>query len=338
MQRIDADIQGMDPYEAGFQQEALDIVDQQREDNAQRERERAEEYQRTWQEAYDSQQQAAEDAYQSIRSAVQAALQPTDVTEADFFATDQGTYEDKWDENRRRALAIAARGFEELDIHPDWAEILKIPPEVLAQGEEALKNYARNLADSIGSLERPDLINIDAAVQAVQAYVNRQAAIELTVDLVTEEAIKQGLVVGDDAKQQVAEALGVETTIGLRPTLPEGAVDDWKAEIGTVDIPVTLVSEVAAETAETSPAAALMSSFGAGFKEYLEGATWGKDIVSRLGADLKTQVEAIKTLGRQTGETFFGGLLEAIAGSKLIDHIVAEVLGDLTTQLEGTTP
>ena len=152
---------------------------------------------------------AWEDYRTSIRSAVEAALTPTSVTALDMGLSGIGEYVDKWDEDARRLDAIAARGFAELDAHPDWAGILKIPENVLRSGEEALKSWARQTADDVRNLYRPDLLvdNLDAAVRAVEDYLQKQAARETSIDMITRAAIEKG-VTPEDAKMMVADMFG----------------------------------------------------------------------------------------------------------------------------------
>jgi len=134
---------------------------------------------------------AWKDALGDLRNTVRGALKPTAVTALDMDLSAEGAYKEKWDESARQLRAIAERGFAELDAHPDWAGMLKIPPEVLDAGEAALRDWAGRTANAVQNLERPDLINMDAALDAVQA------------------AVARGIVTGEDAKQQVAQALGL---------------------------------------------------------------------------------------------------------------------------------
>jgi len=157
---------------------------------------------RTWQDEYDR-----------LRSAVESALSPTVVTSLDMELSELGQYVDKWDENARRLDAVAEAGFAAFDAHPDWIEILKIPDNVLASGEAGLKSWAAQVAASVRDLTRPDLLNIDAAVAAVERYFADMAARELSIDLVTQALIEKGVVSGADAKKQVAQALGLDQTI-----------------------------------------------------------------------------------------------------------------------------
>jgi len=204
-----ADITAMDPYEMlEGRLAAEEAIDQQREDNERREEERAERNKRAWEDAISAQKQA----YQDLRSTVESALQPTSVTALDMGLADIGQYVDKWDENARRLDAIAARGFAELQQHADWAAVLKIPPNVLAAGEEALKSWAAQTSQDVRNLFRPDLLNIDDAVAAVEHYMQQQAAKELSLDLITQAVIDKGIVGGEAAKKKVAAALGLDQT------------------------------------------------------------------------------------------------------------------------------
>jgi len=156
------------------------------------------------------------DDYQSsIRSAVEAALTPTSVTALDMGLTDIGEYVDKWDEDARRLDAIAARGFAELDAHPDWAGILQIPDNVLRAGEDALKSWAQQTADDVRNLYRPDLLvdNLDAAVRAVEDYLQKQAARETSIEMITRAAIEKG-VTPEDARAMVADMFGDTELVG----------------------------------------------------------------------------------------------------------------------------
>lgn len=184
-----------------------------------------------WSSYFDAQQKG----YDDLRNTIRSALSPTQVTDLDMGLSETGNYADKWDENARRLDAIAARGFEELDAHPDWSGILKIPEDVLQAGPAALQNWAGQMADSVRNLERPDLLNIDAALQAVQQEINRKAAQELSLDIVTQAAVNKGMVTGPDAKAQVAQMLGISTDeplsvpAKLEFVMPEG--DDSTAGV-----------------------------------------------------------------------------------------------------------
>ena len=126
-----------------------------------------------------------ERAWDNLKSTVEAALRPTQVTALDMYQTEMGTYVDKWDEDARRLDAIAARGFAELEAHPDWAEALSIPPEILGANEEVLKEWARQQSDMARNLMLPmDKDQIRAAVDAVHAYIQQEAQRERNIEII----------------------------------------------------------------------------------------------------------------------------------------------------------
>jgi len=283
-----ADIAGMDPYETSAGQlAALEAIDQQREDNAEREEERAEEYKRQWENAIAEQERA----YENLRSTVESALQPTVVTDYDMALTEQGNYVDKWDENARRLDAIAQGGFAELQAHPDWAEILKIPPEVLAGTEAGLKGWASQTSADVRNLFRPDLLDIGAAADAVEAYMQQQAAKEVSIDLVIGELVSRGGMTQAEAEEQVKQAYGLETE--------------------AVDIPINLISAMGEEGA----------GWGAAAEEILKGITGGitnadtslsAEFAEYLKTDVSTQATLLQDSGYQLWVATEVGILQAM--------------------------
>jgi hypothetical protein len=189
-----------------------------------------------------------QDTYDEIRSAVESALTPTTVTGLDMSLSELGLYVDKWDENARRLDAVAEAGFAAFDAHPDWVEILKIPDNVLAAGEEGLKSWAAQTAASVRDLTRPDLLNVDAAVAAVEQYFADMAARELSIDIVTQAMIDKGVVTGPDAKKMVAQALGLDQT-GIGETagaeIFSGMVDKFKEKSATAEFATYLKADIA---------------------------------------------------------------------------------------------
>lgn len=198
-----------------------------------------------WRSAYSEQERA----YKDLRSTIQSALQPTQVTALDFGLSESGQYVDKWDENARRLDAIAQRGFAELQAHADWGAILKIPPEVIAAGESALKEWASNVAGDVRDLSRPDLLNLDAAVAAVRAYMAKQEAIELSIDMVAAKMAEGGT---GPSKEDIAVALGLQTA--------------------AVDVPINLVADAKEGEDASIPGA---------------GMQLAKDLKAGVGAELK---------------------------------------------------
>lgn len=179
------------------------------------------------------------DQYNDLRGIVSTALRPTDVTGLDMEMAALGQYVDKWDESARRLDAIAARGFAELEAHPDWAAALKIPEGVLSGSETALKDWARRTSDAVRNLFRPDLIDIEDAADAVEAYMRDMAAREVTIDLIVKELQTRG-VSEEQARKQVLEMYGLEEELPVRLTLAPEAVTGLITAVGTPDIPVTL--------------------------------------------------------------------------------------------------
>jgi len=191
--------------------------------------------------------------YSSLRSAVTAALQGTTVTAEDMGLAGIGEYVEKWHENARRLDAIAQRGFAELQQHADWASVLKIPPEVMAAGEEALKAWASRTAGAVRDLTRPDLINLDAAVAAVEQYQREQAAKEITIDLVIAKIAAKGGLSEEEARKQVLATYGLEEALPVSLQLAAGAKEALVTTVGTISIPTTLAMTTT-ETTVTAPA------------------------------------------------------------------------------------
>jgi hypothetical protein len=271
-----------------------------------------------WDNYYSSQQQQLSD----LRSAVTAALQPTQVTQLDMDLSVTGDYVDKWDENARRLDAIAQRGFAELQQHADWASVLKIPPEVLSGSEAQLRDWANKAADAVRSLERPDLINLDAAVAAVEQYMQRQAAQELSIDLVVGEIAKRGGLSQEEAKRQVMAAYGMEEELPVPVTLQlaPGATDSLLAETGgALPVPVQLqfgegggISDMAASFV-TGLTSAFSIAAASGDFRVLMAETLGLDQTS--GTEVGIQLLTGITMAIQT----------SVIGSQLATHIAADV-------------
>jgi hypothetical protein len=243
-------------------------------------------------------------AWEDLRGTVRSALTATSATSADFDATAMGTYVDQWDEDARRLDAIAARGFEELKAHADWAGVLKIPSEVLSGSEAALKEWAARTSVDVRELARPDLLkdNLDTMVQRVKDYMAREQAIELTVDMVAGRLAAEG---GGMTKEQVAEALGFtapKVAVGLE--LGTTAKDDLLASLtgaegekgaGVLTVPIQLAAQ--SETGE----AVDLSGAGTGMGALLIGG------LSAAMADYQITVELKAAIDKNIDKN--GGLL-----------------------------
>lgn len=289
------------------------VLDEQAEENARKEEDRNERIKQAVEsanlaigEAVDARRRATEDAiaaekraYDDLRSTIQSALRATRVTPLDMGLSDSGGYEEKWDENARRLDAVAARGFAELDAHPDWAGMLKIPPEVLAAGEAALKDWAGRTAGAVRNLERPDLLNVDAALQAVQDELNRKAAVELSLDLVTNAAMGEGLVSGPDAKSQVAQMLGLEA--------------------GPVQLPYQLVPmEEEGEGGGGLPVEALTEQFMGGVELALDRSQMMSTFVASLDGDIKAHRSHLTQSGTTLWQAVEVGIWTAMHSSEYV--------------------
>jgi hypothetical protein len=190
---------------------------------AEREAERAAREHASTMEALYREQQAA------LRSMAESILAPTAVTPADMFRAQTGAlggYVEKWDESARRLQDIANRG-----AASPWWEILEIPAEVLAQGEQAVQIWAMETAEAVRRGVRPDLIDWDAFDRAAEAFVRDQEARERTVAMamerlgggVAEADVRQMLGVPADATEE-ALAVGQAFQRGLGATDLAGTV------------------------------------------------------------------------------------------------------------------
>ena len=225
-ERMWASILGQDPYEdpaaalAAIAKQVEDIGTRA-EETAKANETAADRTSNAWEDAA----REAERAWDDFKGLVESALRPTAPNALDFV----GEYVDKWDEAARRLDAIAERGFEEIAAHADWAGILKIPPEILASSGEALMEWARQTSEAFRNLERPDLLDsgsIAAAVEAVRAELERQAAVELSLEIVARAAVEAGVVGPEQARQQVAEALGLTEAVPVGVHLVDTAQRD----------------------------------------------------------------------------------------------------------------
>ena len=224
---------------------------------------------------------------QSLRSSIEAALSPTSVTALDMGLSALGQYTEKWDENARRLDAIAAQGFAELEAHPDWADLLGIPEEVLAAGEEALKSWASQTADDVRNLFRPDLLNVEAAADAVEAYMQEQAAKEMSIDLVIGELVARKGMTADDAEREVRQAYGLETE--------------------PVDVPIKLVSAVAGDEGEGWGAAA--DELVTGIRDGMTSSSLVAEFVSYFQTDITNNETMLNGAGEQLWDTVEMGIL-----------------------------
>ena len=197
-------------------------MEKRRREREQREAERAAREHASTMEALYREQQAA------MRRMAESILTPTAVTPADMFRAQTGAlggYVEKWDESARRLQDIANRG-----AASPWWQVLEIPDEVLAQGEEAVRIWAQETADAVQGGVRPDMIDWEAFDRAAEEFQRDQEARERTVAMamerlggtVPETEVRQMLGVPADAREE-ALAVGEAFQQGL------GAVDMARA-------------------------------------------------------------------------------------------------------------
>lgn len=286
-----------------------------------------------------------------LRSAITSALRMgVEVTPEDMLATEAGTYEEKALEAARRLEAIAQRGFAELEAHPDWAALLKIPPEVLSGSEAQLKAWARQTKQDVLDLARPDLINWDAFIENFRRLQEKAAAQELTIDIAVEKLEAAGLLTGspEEKRRQVAQALGLaEPSITLETlfTVPEGSAQAIIDQIlaGQTALPIPVAPQVTMSTpavgeAEAAPGVAreaaleggvpvevstapeevqaqgsdLAAALFSGFESVIVTEDVGGLVASAWADDFAAHQEDFSNIGRDLGNTIMDALLEAL--------------------------
>ena len=150
-----------------------------------------------WDDFYSAQEQAIS----NFQSTIQSALSPTAVTGADMAAAEAGTYIQKWDEAARRADAIAARGFAEI-------ENLTILPEsdvTKEYGPEALVILDR--AFYLAELPRPEIGVSAQRIQQVEKIAGHSIPVEQLQAVL--RSYKRGDIEADDLIDMLMSNIGV---------------------------------------------------------------------------------------------------------------------------------
>ncbi|HEY65539.1 MAG TPA: hypothetical protein G4O02_13315 [Caldilineae bacterium] len=310
-----------------------------------------------------------------LQSAITSALRMgVEVTPADMLATEAGTYQDKALEAARQLQAIVERGFAELEAHPDWAALLKIPPEVLSGSEAQLKAWAAQTKQDVLDLARPDLINWDAFIENFRRLQEKAAAQELTIDIAVEKLEAAGLLTGseEEKRRQVAQALGLaEPSITLEAlfTVPEGSAEAIINQIlaGQTALPIPVIPQVttpettataveatpgvAREAAleggvpvevETAPAEVqaqgsdLAAALFSGFESVIVSQDAGGMVASAWADDFTAHQEDFANIGRDLGNTIMDALLEALSdgASRARDVIARAVAPEVASILQ----
>ena len=170
--------------------------------------------------AADEAKRAYEQWYDALKSdAETAVLSGLQVKKEDFLPG----YEDAPLEAVRRLRDIVNKGLDS-----PWAEYFEIPPEVLAQGEDAVKRWASDLADRGADLRDINLIDKDAFLRELEELkLARQERANVISQLV-QWAIDAGLADNEKEAQSLAkDYLGEPTADGLVEGL-EDEMEDYK--------------------------------------------------------------------------------------------------------------
>lgn len=299
-----------------------------------------------------------------IKTALGAGL---DVTSLDFALADAGQYEDKALESARRLAAVAARGFAEIEAHPDWAMLLEIPPDVLAGSEAGLKAWAAQTQSAVQDLARPDLINWDAFIESFRAGLDREAAQDLTIDIAVDKLNAAGLLSGseEERRQQVAEALGISepklTIDALFQVAEEPAVarqnllDQFLGDMGALQVPAALTGLDAAAVAKgidmNTVQTELENQGQKGIFHLMQGAinqledtAIATKVAGSWLSDFTENWEAFTNIGTWAGDTTFSAFYKAMESNiggvrrRIAELILPEVISSLGGARSGALP
>lgn len=302
----------------------------------------------------------------SLRSAIEGALsQGLEVTDIDLRLTAEGKYEDKVKESARQLQAIAERGFSELQAHPDWADALKIPGDVLSGTEAQLKAWATATGQDVKDNIRPDLINWDAFVANFQGQLEDKAAQDLTIDIAVEKLKDAGLLdqSTEELRDQIAAQLGlkvpelsietmfqtkegagadlVQQITGGLPALPvpveailsAANPQDKKAdEIGS-GITVTAAANVQTNTtAAQDSGSALATATVTGFSATIAAADVGAVTLTAWQASFTAQEDGFESIGVSLGHIIAAAFRTAVLDD--VDGFQTEIAGVIAPEVE----
>ena len=166
--------------------------------------------------------------WDDVRNAIEQVLKATSVTAEDVLATALGVYEEKWDEAARR-LDVVVRDILEKGFGTEYLEL--VPPEVLAQGSEAIKLWAMRTAKDIRELLRPELIDWDAFRAAFTEFMQNKELREATIQRAFVELRGVGMEVPRDL---IEEFFGIEPDLAGATSRAAGAMEEVAALSGPV--------------------------------------------------------------------------------------------------------
>jgi hypothetical protein len=234
----------------------------------------------------------------------------------------------------------------EIKKHADWAGALKIPPEVLAAGEDALKAWALDTMDAVRDLARPDLINWDAFVAQFQRLREREEAKKLTIDYAFNLLKAKGLIEKDtkEIRRTIAESLGLELPpLSLTATLEaeEGAGAKLvAAALGGQDaLPVP--ARLTLSALPPGEAEKLMPALASGLSAAIASVDPGQEMARQWTASIAAQQQTFASTGQALGNAVAGAFLAAVlqgvgdVRSRLAALIAPEVARTLAAQQNG---
>lgn len=239
---------------------------------------------------------SAASAVKNLASEIRSVLLTNvDPDKLDFLKTEAGTYENAPLEPVRQLFAIAERGFQELEDHPDWAELLAIPPEVLGGTEAGLKAWALEAAElgkNLGDLSRVDM---DAFLREWDNAQNLKIGQQNLLNALKDELIKTG------RKQAGDPSLDAELSSMLGFANPEAQGK-------------SIAGSVATGIQNYDLSGALLDSWDAAFKSDIEG-------YQKLG----------KAIGKVVGEEVSGAIISNLSGSRsrFIDSLMPGIISRL---------
>lgn len=143
-----------------------------------------------------------------------------------------------------------------------------IPPEIAAQGEQAIKAYSQKLVAEGKNLEHPEWLNTDALVREVQQQLQAKANREQTIKLGVDAVIAAGLYSSQgDAEKAVKQALGIPNAGAYIDGVQQG-LKDGKVGLKTAQ---TFLKEVSNNEKEYKKVGKSMAQkMWAGLQEWVE--------------------------------------------------------------------
>jgi len=209
-------------------------------------------------------------ASDEIKSNLSTIFQPTQGADFTSQLDQLGFHVDTWDEKARRMADIANRGMES-----PWAKIMVPPPDVVAQGDNAVKAWAVNWQKQFYAGMMPGEIGWQAVVDRYKELVTNKANWE-AIFKQAEQAIRdQGLTFNQDLfNQAVSGATGgaVGPGVGVADAITAGMPSAFKNNPVSSMIKAGFDEDMAGQGKEVlrligfSASAIIAGAMGEGFK------------------------------------------------------------------------